>query len=407
MQAIVDLEHSLDQIAAAAAEEDAGHDLRHAGLTETPEIKDAHVMIVDDEPVNLAIVESFLEGDGYRRISAVLDSTRVMSMLRSEPPDALLVDSEMPRVSGLDILSAVRSDDRFAALPVIVVSADPGSDTKLRGFELGATDLVSKPIHRAELLARLRNVLRVKAYHDRLLIHSVRLEDEVRRRTAEVEVSRLEVIQCLARAAEIRDDDTGRHVFRVGRYARMIGEELGFSKHVLDMLEPAAQLHDVGKIGIPDDILLKPDKLTPEEFEIIQKHCGFGKKIVEPMLVSEATVFRDHAELGVKIMSAGQSPILEVAKRIALTHHERWDGTGYPLGLAGEDIPIEGRITAVADVFDALANKRPYKPAYPIEKCLTIMREESGKHFDPKVLEAFFARRNDVVEVQICYAKVD
>jgi putative two-component system response regulator len=407
MQTTLNLTRTLDEIVSAAGEDAARSVPAFSGLTDPPEIKQAHVMVVDDEPLCLAVVQGYLEMDGFRRISTVDDGTKVMSMLRSEVPDALLLDIQMPRVNGLDLLSAVRAADQFQTLPVLILSASSDSKTKLRAFELGATDMLTKPVHQAELLARLRNVLRLKAYHDRLLHHSKRLEEEARKRTTELEISRLEVIQCLARAAEIRDDDTGRHVLRVGCYARLIGDELGFSAQVLDTLELAAQLHDVGKIGVPDDILLKPDKLSPEEFEIIQKHCGFGKKIVEPMLGSEATVFRDHAELGVKIMSVGHSPILEVAKRIALTHHERWDGTGYPLGLAREDIPIEGRITAVADVFDALSNKRPYKPAFPMDKCLKIMEQERGKHFDPQVLGAFFARRADVVEVQICYAKVD
>jgi putative two-component system response regulator len=190
----------------------------------------------------------------------------------------------------------------------------------------------------------------------------------------------------------------------VGSYARIIAEQLGFSEEQLAILEPAAQLHDVGKIGIPDAILLKPGKLTPEEFELMQKHCGYGKKIVECLPLSEATIVRSHVELGAKIMELGRSPILELAKRIALTHHERWDGSGYPLGLAGEDIPLEGRITAVADVFDALSSKRSYKPAFPLKKCFEILEEGRAKHFDPAVLDAFFARRNEIVEVQMALA---
>jgi putative two-component system response regulator len=407
MQMHVDLSRSLEQIASTESERLVQAPAISAGLTDASEIKHAQILLVDDDPLSLAVMQGYLEMGGYDQTSTMDDATKVLARLRSETPDAVLLDVQMPLVSGLDILSAVRAEDRFASMPVIMVTAHSDSETKLRAFELGATDLLDKPVHEGELLARLRNVLRLKMYHDRLLDHSERLEDEVRRRTAELEVSRVEVIQCLARAAEVRDDDTGQHVLRVGRYARLIGDELGLSTEILDMLELAAQLHDVGKIGIPDEILLKPDKLSPEEFEIIQKHCGFGKRIVEPMIGSEATVLRNHAELGVKIMSVGRSPILEFAKRIALTHHERWDGSGYPLGLAGEDIPIEGRITAVADVFDALSNKRPYKPAYPIEKCMDIMRGESGTHFDPRVLNAFFARRAEVVEVQISFAKLD
>jgi putative two-component system response regulator len=229
----------------------------------------------------------------------------------------------------------------------------------------------------------------------------------VRQRTAELEESRLELIHCLARAAEYRDDDTGRHILRVGRYARIIGKQMGMEPRQLEVLELAAQLHDVGKIGVPDAILLKPGKLTPEEYEVMQKHCGFGRKIVDCMPTRDADVLRKHAEMGAKLMSVGRSPILDMAKRVALTHHERWDGTGYPLGLEGEAIPIEGRITAVADVFDALGSRRVYKPAFPLAKCLAIIVERRGTHFDPAVVDAFLACRDEIVQVQIDLADTD
>jgi putative two-component system response regulator len=256
-------------------------------------------------------------------------------------------------------------------------------------------------------MARLGNVLKVKAFQDQLRRQSEELEEAVRRRTAELEASRLDVIHCLARAAEFRDDDTGLHVIRVGRYARLIGEQLGFSQRDLDVLEPAAQLHDVGKIGISDSILLQPGKLSPEEFDVMQKHCGPGRKTTERISEAEADRLRNHTEIGARILESGCSPILEMARRIALTHHERWDGNGYPLGLAGEDIPLEGRITAVADVFDALSSKRSWKPAFPLKKCFGIMEPGRGTQFDPTILDAFFARRDDIIDVQIRSADSD
>ncbi len=313
----------------------------------------------------------------------------------------------MPQMSGMEILKAIRAEPGIAMTPVVILTASSGDQTKLDALQSGANDLLSKPVHGGELAARIRNVLSVKAYQDALRRHSESLEDAVRRRTAELVASRLDVIQCLARAAEFRDDDTGADVRRVGRYAGILGQQMGLPSAVLEILEPAAQLHDVGKIGVPDAILLKPGKLAPEEFRLMQKHCGWGKRIVECVPDDDAKLIRRHAEFGAKILDTGRSPILEMAKRIALTHHERWDGSGYPLGLSGEDIPLEGRITAVADVFDALSSRRRYKPAFPLTKCFEILEEGRSTHFDPAVLDAFFACRDQIVEVQIALADTE
>jgi putative two-component system response regulator len=233
------------------------------------------------------------------------------------------------------------------------------------------------------------------------------LESEVRKRTAEVVASRKEVIHCLARAAEYRDDNTGRHVARVGRYVGIIAEALGYSPAEVDDLELAAQLHDLGKIGIPDAILNAPGKLDPEMFAMMQRHAAFGKRILFPLGEPEAQNLRRHSDLGASLLQISSSPILTLAARIAQTHHERWDGSGYPLGLAGEDIPIEGRITAVADVFDALSSPRSYKAAFPREKCFAILREGSGTHFDPKILDAFFSKSDAIVRTQLEFMDVE
>ena len=205
----------------------------------------------------------------------------------------------------------------------------------------------------------------------------------------------------MARAAEFRDDDTGRHIVRVGRYAGLIADELGFSVDFVDQIEQAAQLHDVGKIAIPDGILKKKKGLAPDEYELMQRHCMFGHKIIAPRTKRERQMMAAHSELGARMLSVESSDVIRMAARIALTHHEWYDGTGYPIGLAGDDIPVEGRITAVADVFDALSSSRPYKDAYPREKCLSIMLEESGTHFDPTVLDAFLRRSEDIVRIQL------
>ncbi|MEX0716970.1 MAG: HD domain-containing phosphohydrolase [Planctomycetaceae bacterium] len=371
------------------------------------DIKQSRILIVDDESLNIDVVRGYLEIDGYRNIQATEDAIEALPLLAEFRPDLVLLDIHMPHLSGLQILQAIRADSEYSTIPVLILTGSSTSSTKLEALQGGATDLLSKPVHREELLARIRNVLIGKAYQDQLSRHSEELEEAVRRRTADLEASRREVIHCLARAAEYRDDDTGQHILRVGRYARIIAAQLGFVAERLEVLELAAQLHDVGKIGIPDAILLKPGKLSPEEYDLMQKHCGFGKKIVDCLPADEAQIARGHAELGASIMDVGGSPILKLAKRIALTHHERWDGSGYPLGLAGEDIPLEGRITAVADVFDALCSKRSYKPAFPLEKSFRILEEGRGSHFDPAVVDAFFARRDEIIRVQIDLADTD
>ncbi|MDB5345246.1 MAG: rpfG 3 [Schlesneria sp.] len=361
----------------------------------------AKILIVDDEPINVKVCQKYLHELGYKKCIGLTDSTRTIAVILDERPDVIILDVMMPIVSGVDVLKLIRRHDELAHLPVLILTASADRTTKLTVLNLGATDFLTKPIDPSEMAPRVRNVLSVKRYHDSLRNHAQALEEAVRQRTAELESSRMDVIHCLARAVEYRDDHTGRHVERVGRYSGMIARTLGMDPTTSSMIELASQLHDVGKIGVPDDILLKPGRLTPEEYERMQKHTLFGRKIVEQMSEREWEKLRQHVQIGCRILDAPRSPLLTMASRIALTHHERWDGSGYPLGLAGEDIPIEGRITAVADVFDALSSVRPYKPSYPIDKCFNILRSESGTHFDPKVIEAFFSRRDDVVRTQL------
>jgi putative two-component system response regulator len=364
------------------------------------------IMVVDDDELNTAVVTECLHLGGYDEVTCTNDPIQALSIAIRERPDAVLLDLHMPRLSGFDVLRQLRADPSTARTPVVILTSSTDEQEKLQALQLGATDFLPKPFHSGELLARLRNILMAKAYQDQCQLQSQRLEDAVKLRTAELEASRLEVIHCLARAAEFRDDNTGNHVIRVGRYARIVGAGLGLDDQFLAVLEQAAKLHDIGKIGIPDAILLKPSDLTLSEFEAMQRHANFGKRIIEGMQTKECPQLRLHTELGAKILDVGKSPILTMAMRIALTHHERWDGTGYPLGLAGNDIPLEGRITAVADVFDALSTKRPYKPALPLDQCFDMMSDARGTHFDPLVLDAFFAKRDDIVQVQIANADI-
>ncbi len=367
----------------------------------------AKIMIVDDEALNIRVVQRHLELAGYRHFVTSDDPRPVVEMVGKEMPDVILLDVMMPEVSGLEILRRIREDQRLAHIPTLVCTAFDNVQVKIEALELGATDFLSKPVNAAELVVRVRNALVVKAHHDHLKNYARELAEQVQRRTAELAASRLELIHCLARAAEYRDNETGRHVIRVGRYAEIIARQMGLDEQFVELIEHAAPLHDMGKVGIPDLILLKPGSLSPEEFETMQRHCVYGKRTFEPMSRDEWRMFKSHTFLGEMIMDVHSSPIITMAAKIALTHHEKWDGSGYPMGLSGEDIPLAGRITAVADVFDALSSKRPYKPAFPLERCLTIMEEGRGTHFDPRVLDAFMAARDAIVEVRMEYIDVE
>jgi putative two-component system response regulator len=374
---------------------------RHAPEPPPDRIMESKIMILDDEPCNVMVVRKYLRDSGYTSVVTLSDSQQALAMIADENPSLLLLDIVMPHVSGLDILRALRLDGQSQFLPVLILTASTDVETKRTALDLGATDFLHKPVDPNDLIPRVRNTLAIKSYQDRLKNYAEELEQEVRARTAEVVASREEVIHCLARAAEYRDDNTGHHVVRVGRYAGIIARQLGFSRDRVEFIELAAQLHDVGKIGVPDAILNFTGKLDPEQYALMQKHCSFAKKILTPMPEHEWQRLREHSNLGAELLQVSSSPMLMLAAKIAQTHHERWDGTGYPLGLAGEDIPLEGRIVAVADVFDALSSARPYKPPFPREKCFSIMAEGRGTHFDPTVLDAFFARSEDIIRTQL------
>ncbi len=358
------------------------------------------IMIVDDEVANVLVARKLLERAGYTSFETTTDSSLAMNILYQTKPDVLLLDINMPEVDGIQILSQIRSIDEFRHLPVLILTANTESDVKLKCLELGATDFLVKPVDPMELAPRVRNALLSKSYQDQLQNHAAVLEQKIQQRTRELEMSRREVIYCLARAAELRDNDTGNHVIRVGRYAGIIAANMGLPSWFVSDMELAAQLHDVGKIAVPDAILLKPGKLEPEEFEIIQSHVKYGRQIIKPYAGNEASAMRSHVKVGSQMLRDGSS-LMRLAASIAQTHHERWDGTGYPIGLAGEDIPLEGRITAVADVYDALSSERPYKKALPREKCFKILEDGRGSHFDENVLDAFFKGASDIVRVQV------
>lgn len=351
-------------------------------------------MIVDDEPINIKLIQKYLRDDGYQDFVSTSDSRQAVDLVRKEKPDIIILDVVMPHVTGLNILGVIRNDPALSHLPILIVTASVDEQTKTDALELGATDFLHKPVKPTELLPRVRNSLVLKAHHDQLAAYSKRLEAEVAQRTADLVQYREEVIHVLACAAEYRDQETGNHVLRVGRYCGIIARELGCSEADAELIEQAAILHDAGKLAISDAILRKPGKLTEDEFAMMKQHCLYGERILKAQPSEQNQPFHQrNPKISIR------SPILRMAAVIARTHHERWDGTGYPDNLSGDKIPVAGRITAVADVFDALSSKRCYKEAMPIEKCLRILVEERGKHFDPRVVDAFLARIEDVLAV--------
>ncbi len=367
-------------------------------------IEQKRIAIIDDEPHIIALVRKYLRDAGYQNFVTIHDASEAMSTLRSEQPDLILLDIRMPKVSGLEILKQIREDGLLKAVPVLIFTSATDMETKIESLQLGANDYCEKPLNVGELQVRVRNTLMAKAHVDSLNDYSSLLESQVELRTAELAESRREAIQCLARAAEMRDDNTGKHTIRVGKYAAIIAKELGFGNERMVWLEHAAQLHDVGKIGVPDSILLKPGPLTKEEFQTMQRHCSFGSRIIRDDDPVAKCVQKAESD-GPKTHKL-RSPLMQMAAIVAETHHERWDGTGYPRGLKGDEIPLEGRITAVADVFDALSTARPYKKAMPLDQCFTILSENRGSHFDPMVLDAFFRCKSEILRTHAEYSDI-
>ena len=359
-------------------------------------LRGSKLLVIDEDESNLAEVRRQLAAGGFHNVVVENDSTAALRRVSEMPPDLILMEVVMRRVNGLEILASLGCDPRFDHVPVLLLASLNDAEIKRAALELGATDFLTKPVDATDLLPRVRNSLLNKSYKDRLSRHAEDLEEQVRQRTAELEISRREVIYCLARAAEYRDDNTSRHVIRVGRYVGIIARELRYVRAPIDLLELAAQLHDIGKIGIPDDILKKPAKLTDEECRVMKQHCEMGLRIIRPLPADELR----EMEQQFGPLPAGRSQLLDLASIIADSHHERWDGTGYPAGLKGEDIPIEGRMTALADVFDALSSERPYKPVFSRERCFEILYDGRGTHFDPQVVDAFFRRIDEVVALQ-------
>jgi putative two-component system response regulator len=334
------------------------------------------ILVVDDEPSNIDLLVDCLK-DAYH-IKAATRGEKALRIARSaEPPDMVLLDIMMPGMDGLEVCRQLKEDFTTRHIPVIFITAKIGMDDEIRGLALGAADYLIKPISPPIVQARVRT-------HLALYDQNRELDAKVRIQTAQLHETRLAIIRRLGRAAEYKDNETGLHVIRMSHYAYLLARALGLDERTADRLLNAAPMHDIGKIGIPDRILQKPGKLDAEEWAIMRTHAQIGADIIG---------------------DPGDSELLAMARVVALTHHEHWDGSGYPQGLAGEAIPRVGRITAVADVFDALTSVRPYKAAWPVERALELLKTSAGSHFDPAMIPAFCEILPEVLAIRTRYAE--
>lgn len=361
-------------------------------------IANPKIAIIDDEPINIKVVHKHLSLAGYQRFVTTDDSRAAMALIADEMPDVVLLDIMMPHVSGLEILRQIRADETLEDLPVVILTAAAERETKHEALRIGATEFLTKPVDPVELEIRLRNVLVVKAHQDRVKRYAWELELEVAIRTTELAEAHREVVECMAKVGEFRDNETGNHVLRVGRFAELIAQQLGMPREFCSRIRYAATLHDIGKVGLPDAILLKPGQLDEAETRKMRQHCCYGQRVCLRLPKDESLHLPLVSSEDGPAESRVRSPIMRMAAVIAATHHERWDGFGYPQGLRGEQIPIEGRITAVADVFDAVRSHRPYKPAFTLEQSLAIIRGGSGTQFDPDVVDGFLRALPEVLE---------
>ena len=332
------------------------------------ELKSAKILIVDDQEYNISLLERILSRAGFGQLYSTMDPYQIEKMLVEINPDIILLDLHMPGMDGLQALKLIREQTGINNyLPVLMLTADMTLEAKKEVLQAGVNDFLTKPYDRMEVILRINNLLKTRQLHIQLQQHNNTLELSVRERTAELQQAKFEILQLLGRAAEYRDDMTGQHTERVGRLSALIARQLKLPEWQIELIELAAPLHDIGKIGIPDDILLKPAKFEPHEYERM----------------------KTHTTIGASIMEGSSFAVLKMAGIIAHSHHEKWDGSGYPAGLKGEDIPIEARIVALADFYDALTHERPYKKAWSPAEAIAEVEQQKGYHFDPNIVDAF------------------
>jgi len=369
---------------------------------------DKTILVVDDTGENLTVIGGLLQP--FFRVRVANSGMRALKVARSDPrPDLILLDVMMPEMDGYAVLAELRQDPYTRDIPVMFVTAMDGDQDEEYGLSLGAVDYITKPIRPAILLARVRTHLELKEARDWLQDQNGYLEGEVSRRMRENDLIKDVSLNALALLAEKRDNETGNHLYRTQAYVEALMQQLQEHprfRHALSaaqrqLIAKAAPLHDIGKVGIPDQILLKPARLTPEEFEIMKTHSLIGAEAIEAAI--ERVVGGDRARLD-ELQGSTPLDFLVVARHIALGHHEKWDGSGYPQGLRGDAIPIPARLMALADVFDALTCKRHYKEAFPLEQAVAMLVEGRGSHFDPDVVDAFLAIQDRFADIARRYA---
>ncbi len=349
------------------------------------------ILVVDDQPQNIELILAHLVNENYEIITAS-NGEEALKLLSENVIDLILLDVMMPDMDGFEVTRKIRQDERNRLLPIILVTALHEIENRVRGIEAGCDDFISKPFEKTLLLARVRSLLKVKDYNDLVEKYKMELVSKVAEKTVElkqayvnIKLASLETIQKLSNASEHRDEYTGTHIKRMSRYSEAVARRMGLDKDTVEEILYASSMHDLGKIGMPDSILMKTTKLEPDEWEIMKSHSAIGAAMLE----------------------GSDSDVIKMGRSIAQNHHEKWDGSGYPSSLKGNEIPIAGRIAAIADVFDALTSIRPYKKPFSLEKAFEIIREGKGNHFDPDVVDAFFDVQDEIIDIKSKFSSSD
>ena len=351
--------------------------------------KKVRILVVEDDLSVQRLYQQLLSKLNHD-VYCANNGKQALQMVSNISPDLILMDADMPEMNGFEATSRIKSNSSTRGIPIIMITGLHDTEHRVKALEAGVDDFLAKPPEKTEIIATIRSQLKVKAFNDTVLDYQRTLEQAVALRTDQLnnamnqlKDTSLEIIYRLSAASEYRDEDTGAHIQRLSYYSAAIADKMGLGSKTVESIMHAAPMHDIGKIGIPDSILLKPGKLNEAEWNVM----------------------KEHTTIGARILRGSNIPLVRMAETIALNHHEKWDGSGYPRGLKGKKIPLVGRIVAVADVFDALTSKRPYKPEFAVDRSLKIITSETGRHFDPDVIKAFMAGKGEILRIKARYAE--